>query len=253
MSAYANYREFEQIAHKPKDADASIFRTLLERASRTFDLLCGVEPEYFSSVTYDLWQSNTVYEVGEIVVPTTSNVHKYRVTTAGTSGATEPVWPTSAAGTVVNGTAPTQVTFTENGTDVISATSQTIYGDGTSFLKLPAYTGTIIGANVTMPSGYTVPYFVAENGYLIITDSTGLRIADRWRDCVPITISAVWGYDGTPEDIKQWVIELAIKLWRGSDEAVAKTSDLQGTKMELTPMQQSVVDKYRAKTRVAFA
>lgn len=264
MSAYASYPEFQAVSFQPKDTDAAKFRILLERASRTFDLLCGVEPDYFQSTTYDLWQSNRVYEVGDIVVPTTSNVHKYRVTTAGTSGSTEPTWPTGLASTVTDG----DTVFTENGTDVIATTEQVVYGEGIAYLKIPPYIeGSIAVDGVEMPSGYTVPSYAEKDGYLVVTDSNGIALVPGiypddlgfpfylggWPQGVPVTITAQWGYDGVPEDIKQVVIELAIKFWRQNDPAYARTADLPAVSIEPSPLSQKIIDKYRMKKAVAFA
>jgi len=55
-----------------------------------------------------LWATNTPYRAGDLVRPLPATVtaqpllryHEYTVTVAGTSGATEPAWPTSVAGTV---------------------------------------------------------------------------------------------------------------------------------------------------------
>jgi hypothetical protein len=60
---------------------------------------------------YSTWAASTVYTVNAARVPSVNNGHYYTVTTAGTSGATEPTWPTASAGTVVDGT----VTWTERG------------------------------------------------------------------------------------------------------------------------------------------
>jgi prepilin-type N-terminal cleavage/methylation domain-containing protein len=57
------------------------------------------------------WAQFTTYSIGAFVVPTTKNGHRYRCTSAGTSGASEPTWPTTKAATVVDGS----VTWTENG------------------------------------------------------------------------------------------------------------------------------------------
>ena len=58
------------------------------------------------------WQPSNNYRVGSIVTPTTPNGgHYYKCTVAGTSGATEPTWPTAAGGTVPDGT----VTWKESG------------------------------------------------------------------------------------------------------------------------------------------
>lgn len=61
------------------------------------------------------WQSSHAYASGDIVGPATPNGLQYRVTTAGTSGSSEPSWP--ASGTVTDGT----VVLTENGADVFAS------------------------------------------------------------------------------------------------------------------------------------
>ncbi len=49
------------------------------------------------------WQATTAYVVGGFVIPGTANGHYYKCTTAGTSDATEPTWPTDGT-TVTDGT-----------------------------------------------------------------------------------------------------------------------------------------------------
>ncbi len=56
------------------------------------------------------WQASTAYAVNDIVVPTTLNGRSYICTAAGTSGASEPAWPTTEAATVADNT----VTWKEN-------------------------------------------------------------------------------------------------------------------------------------------
>ncbi len=67
------------------------------------------------------WQASTAYVIDDIRQPTTPNDHYYKCTVAGTSGATEPTWPTTPGGTVVDGT----VTWQEDGapTNWITRTS----------------------------------------------------------------------------------------------------------------------------------
>jgi len=55
--------------------------------------------------TPPVWETATVYGVGEKVVPTTLNGYVYEVTVAGTSDASEPTWPTTIGDTVTDGTA----------------------------------------------------------------------------------------------------------------------------------------------------
>src|SRR5688500_1642101 len=114
----------------PPAAD-DLVRNLIERISRFIDNELGCEAGTFESALYPAWEALHVYVVGDIVTPTTPNAHRYRVTTAGTSGATEPIFPTGGAATVTSGA----VVFTENGADVV-ATARTFYGDGTNHLRL---------------------------------------------------------------------------------------------------------------------
>ena len=51
------------------------------------------------------WASATAYTVGTRVQPTTANGYNYRCATAGTSGGTEPEWPTLLGAQVTDGTA----------------------------------------------------------------------------------------------------------------------------------------------------
>jgi hypothetical protein len=61
-------------------------------------LLVGI-----SGNTFSAWQANHAYSVPTTIQPVTPNAYVYVLQTAGTSGVTEPVWPT-AAGTVADGT-----------------------------------------------------------------------------------------------------------------------------------------------------
>jgi hypothetical protein len=141
---------------------------LIEKASRFFDLLCGVEPEYF-----------------------------------------EPAGATAA--------------------------NRTFYGDGSRFLKLDHYVAGSLNATITFPEGYTAPDFVERDGYLVITSSEGILASPyTWGDCcgwysgIPIIVSAKWGVEATPADVKLAVIELAINLWRELDPANVKLVNLEG-------------------------
>lgn len=54
--------------------------------------------------TRGYWAASTAYSVGDYVLPTAPNGHMYKCTTAGTSGSTQPTWPTTNNGTVTDGT-----------------------------------------------------------------------------------------------------------------------------------------------------
>lgn len=53
--------------------------------------------------TSTAWVKETAYALRDQVIPTTANGYQYICTTAGTSGATEPTWPTTIGGTVTDG------------------------------------------------------------------------------------------------------------------------------------------------------
>ena len=50
------------------------------------------------------WVVSTAYTAGQYVRPSTANTYNYEVTTAGTSGTTEPTWSTTLGGTTTDGT-----------------------------------------------------------------------------------------------------------------------------------------------------
>lgn len=60
-------------------------------------------PIEISVANLTAWQASTVYAVGDIRRPTTSNGYQYRVTVNGTSNSTEPTWPTTVDATVTDG------------------------------------------------------------------------------------------------------------------------------------------------------
>jgi len=69
------------------------------------------------SVGTTAWTAAAVKTVGAFVKPTVSNNYRYECTTAGTTAATEPVWPTEAGITVTDGT----VVWTCRDTNVTAA------------------------------------------------------------------------------------------------------------------------------------
>jgi len=60
---------------------------------------------YGSSIPiYTTWTAETVYSIGDYVVPTTPNDRLYECTVAGVSGAEEPTWDTEINSTTEDGT-----------------------------------------------------------------------------------------------------------------------------------------------------
>lgn len=64
------------------------------------------------------WAASTAYAGAALAVPPVRNGHYYQATGAGTSGATEPAWPTTTGATVLDGT----VTWQEVGRAYWTAT-----------------------------------------------------------------------------------------------------------------------------------
>jgi hypothetical protein len=62
------------------------------------------------------WAASAAVALGQPAIPVTANGHLYQCTTAGTTGATQPAWPTSG-GTVTDGT----VVWTDLGTSATAA------------------------------------------------------------------------------------------------------------------------------------
>lgn len=58
----------------------------------------------FRSATASTWAASTAYAVGDVVFPTSSNGFVYECVTAGTSGSSEPTWPTTLGQQVTDGT-----------------------------------------------------------------------------------------------------------------------------------------------------
>jgi len=173
-------------AHAEAISDGEL-TSLIDRASRYFDLLCGVEPGYFE-----------------------------------------------AAGS--------------------SAAARTFYGDGTHFLKLDRYVAGSLNATITVPNGYTAPTFVERQGYLQLTSEDGIPLtrsryfcAEGWWSNVPITVTAKWGFETTPEDVKHAVIELAVNLWRETDPANVKLVNLEGQPLreKYPPRVKEIANRYR--------
>ena len=50
-----------------------------------------------------IWEADTEYFYGDVILPTVRNGHAYQCTQHGTSGATEPVWPTGNGSTITDG------------------------------------------------------------------------------------------------------------------------------------------------------
>jgi len=167
------------------------------------------------------------------------------------------------------------------------ASARKFWGDGTDYLKLDPYLSgqTLV---VAMPTGYTVPPYIeskdeghqADNGqgfYLIRTYSNnesrygfvkdsnideyaGALFAANinyigWPIGVKVTVTAKWGFDAVLEDIKEAVLETAIAIWRGRDQAFSRVVNLETNiqVVDAMPARAKVIaDRYRASNGVMF-
>lgn len=149
-----------------------------------------------------------------------------------------------------------------NPVEIPIATSKTIYGDGTNYLRLPPFVPGSLSTTITMPEGYTAPTFTELNGYLVLNSSGVLPPFSQFHNCswrgwqsgVSVTVSAIWGFRETPADVKMAVIELVINLHRETDPATVKLTNLEGQPLreKIPPRVLEVAKKYRFKSGVAF-
>lgn len=115
--------------------------------------------------------------------------------------------------------------------DPVVASAKVFYGTGSVFLPIQTYHDDIV--SVTMPSSYTVPSYIAANGCLRTTNSDGIVFEAMqygrtfWPRGVPVTITAKWGFDKVPEDVKEAVLELLMAMWRSKDQAFLKAVNLE--------------------------
>lgn len=88
------------------------------RCSFGFDLQvseCVLYVPRASQMPSTTWAATHAYTVGDVVKPTTRNGHLYQAKTTGTSGGSQPTFPTTAGGTVVD----SGVTWLEFGIDAV--------------------------------------------------------------------------------------------------------------------------------------
>lgn len=154
--------------------------------------------------------------------------------------------------------------YFEAAADDATASARTFRGGGSSFLKLDPYVPGSLNTTLMVPTGYTAPTFIEKDGYLIITDANGFTPSGQWRyppfttgwwEGAAITVSAIWGFDETPEVVSMAVIELVINLVRETDPATLKLTDLEGQPLreKMPPRVMEIARRYRPQVGQAFA
>ena len=144
-------------------------------------------------LTATTWITDHAYTVGQYVIPTTfgsisGDVGKiFKCTTAGTSGVSEPTWPTTEGGTVVDG----GVTWTEV-SDLFAAgtfTGAEISGNNYSRVAVAASAGNFPAASGAEPS-------VLANGTAINfpSPSADWGLAVAWIDSDAATAGNIWAW-----------------------------------------------------------
>lgn len=100
----------------------------------------------------NFWRANEAYGLGEYIRPNRATGYSYECTTAGSSGAREPVWPTSIGATVPDGS----VTWTcapaaANGVTAISAPTASSEPTGLAITNVSVSESTKILATYSAP------------------------------------------------------------------------------------------------------
>lgn len=95
------------------------------------------------------WTASTAVTTASYVVPNTYNGRLYKCTTAGTTSSSEPTWPTTNAGTVVDGT----VTWTEQ-TSAMEAGTFPVEVSGSAYARV-AITSSLANWAGTQGAGTT--------------------------------------------------------------------------------------------------
>lgn len=144
--------------------------------------------------TAETWAANTEYALNDLVVPTSSNGHYYKVTVAGTTSGTEPTGWKTDGGTNVSGT----VTFTDQG----------VIPQDSGLVVIPrnhtTYTGMLIDVVVSVEDS-TSEIYVAPNitlrgdgygGGRNSTDETSLKFAYTILSAGAYALPAALGFTG---------------------------------------------------------
>lgn len=159
------------------------------------------------------------------------------------------------------------------------ASARKFWGDGTDYLEIDPYLSSPAIA-VAMPTSYTVPPYLEtrnlprtddgqgfflrrtysdnESSFQFIKDAAwdenaGALFAANintvgWPEGVKVTVTAKWGFDAVLEDVKEAVLETAIAIWRGRDQAFSRVVNLESNLQVVDAMParaKLIADRYR--------
>jgi len=111
--------------------------------------------------TYSTWASTTSYSLGNRQIPTSGNGYYYEVTIAGTSSGTQPTWPTTLGGTVVDGSVTWVCRGRYNGFPKTSSTSVRTL-NGYIFVIV---NGDIYNSDLDLPDSWNTSDFISTEIY----------------------------------------------------------------------------------------
>lgn len=218
-SDYVTMDQVRAYVYQSQDADEDLLMRIMTRAARIFDAACGLPDEYF---------------------------------TRGDSGQT--------------------------------ASIRYFWGDGTDYLKIDPYLSAT-APTVTMPTGFAVLNWVAVNPYerarlntpgeFFLSRrygddySTLAALAERrdyffaefsnqvdyvgWPAGIRVGVTAKWGWDSTPAEVQEAVLETIANIWRSKDQGFARAVAIDGVAVinqPLPPRAQMIADGYRQATRL---
>lgn len=143
-----------------------------------------------------------------------------------------------------------------------------IYGSGTRRLALPVLTAGSVTL-VSAPSGYTVPDYIEQDGYLVTTDSNGILYPDYpvyrpadpfyggagvWAAGVPYTVTATFGWNTADMAVlAEATLQTAVQLWRYKDTGGSETIGAEGAittvRAGWTPLVKQGLDGIKARLK----